>query len=443
MATTSIWQISGQVTKVLKYITNPAKTWNENYDEAAKYHQIENVLQYTANEMKTEKQFYVTGINCSNDPAEAAQQFMMTKKVRQKTGGVVCFHGYQSFARGEVTPEQAHEIGLQLAREVWGDRFEVLVATHINTMTVHNHFVINSVSFRDGMKYDNSHADYRHVREVSDRICREHGLSVIPEPEHGFSEKGLKRELDGKVTQRVLIRRDIDKAIDGSRNFRDFSWRLQNMGYVLEYRGSFLRVRPDEGKKFYRLDRLGEGYTEEDIRERIKQGYCIPKREQSWFPYQKRDKRKGLYALYLYYLYLLGAFPKSRTDDKEAYAQLRKDSAKMQKYSDEAKLLAENKITNADDLKLFTEQLSQQFKEKAMQRAKLRNKLRHMYDSERMRPIKDDIAVLTEQMAKLRMQMKLCVDIADRSSVIESVVNTIDMEHENKESKKEKEKEAR
>ena len=97
-------------------------------------------------------------------------------------GGRVCFHGYQSFQADEVTAEIAHQIGVKLAQELWGDRFEVVVATHCNTGHYHNHFVLNSVSFADGLKFDNTPADYARMREVSDRLCREYAISVIENP---------------------------------------------------------------------------------------------------------------------------------------------------------------------------------------------------------------------------------------------------------------------
>ena len=140
MAVTAIWSVKGSVGKVLRYVANPAKTWNGQYAEAAKYHTVERVLEYDADAMKTEKQFYVTGINCSDSLASAAEQFRATKEIWKKPGGIVCFHGYQSFEAGEVTPDIAHEIGVKLAKQLWGDRFQVVVSTHTNTRKIHKLF---------------------------------------------------------------------------------------------------------------------------------------------------------------------------------------------------------------------------------------------------------------------------------------------------------------
>ena len=140
MAVTAIWDVKEGLDRVICYVAKSSKTWNGQYASAAKYHALENVLQYTADQMKTEKQFYVSGINCEENPDQAKELFEKTKRNWEKEGGIVCFHGYQSFAPGEVTPEVAHAIGIELAKRLWGDRFEVLVTTHLNTKAVHDVF---------------------------------------------------------------------------------------------------------------------------------------------------------------------------------------------------------------------------------------------------------------------------------------------------------------
>ena len=148
MAVTSLWPIKGRVDHVIDYARNPEKTTEAGYAGQAALHTIDGVMEYAADEMKTERRSYVSCLNCREEVAAA--QFMETKRLWGKLDGRVCYHGYQSFRADEVTAETAHEIGVRLARELWGDRFEVLVATHCNTGHYHNHFVINSVSFRDG-----------------------------------------------------------------------------------------------------------------------------------------------------------------------------------------------------------------------------------------------------------------------------------------------------
>ena len=141
-------------------------------------HAIEGVVEYAADDIKTERRSYVSCVNLLSE-VTAAQEFISTKRLMGKLDGRTCYHGYQSFKADEVTAEIAHAIGVKLAEELWGDRFEVVVATHCNTGHYHNHFVINSVSFADGKKFYNSPSDYAQMRTVSDRLCREYGLSVI------------------------------------------------------------------------------------------------------------------------------------------------------------------------------------------------------------------------------------------------------------------------
>ncbi len=447
MAVTAIWSVKGKVENVVRYTSNPEKTWGGNYGQAVQFHALENVMQYTADEMKTEEQLYVSGVNCSSNPDEATKQFYKTKKVWNKEGGIVCFHGYQSFMKGEVSPEVAHKVGIELAKRMWGDRFEVLVSTHLNTGTLHNHFCLNSVSFADGLRYYDQKATYAKMRRISDAICQEYGLSVIDEP------RGKRRhiseiiaEKEGKPTERGNIRRDIDIAIECNTSTKYFYRTMESLGYVFERRGSFLRIRPDNGKKWFRLEKLGEGYTETDIAERLEENFYANRRKffQPYRP-QALEKPKGLRALYLYYCYLLGALPKTKPQSKAAYDVMREDRKKLQKYSAQADLMGKHGIDTVEDLHAFTESINAKHKALAIERAKLRNKLRRMHNSEEMRPIKTQISKLTDEMSKIRRDMRTCLDIAERHGVVEFVVNTIftpeQRENENSMRRKERVKE--
>ncbi len=132
MATTKIKAIKKRLDHVIDYTTNPSKTSKEAYSE------LHNVIEYAKSSYKTEEQLYVTAINCDKDSIH--EDMMRTKRRYSKTNGVLGYHAFQSFAKGEVTPEIAHEIGVKLANELWGDRFEVIVTTHLNTEHIHNHF---------------------------------------------------------------------------------------------------------------------------------------------------------------------------------------------------------------------------------------------------------------------------------------------------------------
>ena len=211
MAVTSIWPIKGRVEKVINYARNPEKTHDK--EKLSELHEIEGVVEYAADEMKTEKRAYVTCLHLHSEET-AAQEFMETKRLMHNEGGRSCYHGYQSFKADEVDADTAHSIGVALARELWGDRFLVVIATHCNTGHYHNHFVINSVSDVDGKKFYNSPADYRRMRAVSDRLCREAKISVIEYPANRRTNYGeWLAEKNGKPTMRSRIREDIDRAI--------------------------------------------------------------------------------------------------------------------------------------------------------------------------------------------------------------------------------------
>ena len=269
MAVTSIWPIKGRVDKVINYARNPEKTHDK--ERLSELHEIEGVVEYAADEMKTEKRAYVTCLNLHSEET-AAQEFMETKRLMHNEGGRSCYHGYQSFKADEVDASTAHSIGVALAQELWGDRFQVVIATHCNTGHYHNHFVINSVSDVDGKKFYNSPADYRRMREVSDRLCREAKISVIEYPADRRVNYGeWLAEKNGKPTMRSRIREDIDRAILASTTEREFLRMMKEMGYevITKTPKGSPRVHPiirivDGGKNF-RLDKLGEYYELDSI----------------------------------------------------------------------------------------------------------------------------------------------------------------------------------
>ena len=212
MAVTKIWDIKGNIGRLLDYAENSEKTselqtveytptdFQDMTDmmdlamldkrasdfEHWRSNDVGDAIDYVAKEYKTEEKRYVTGINCT--PENARDNMMITKRTWQKLSGNSAYHGYQAFRPNEVMPDIAHEIGVKLAERLWGDRFEVVVATHIDRGHIHNHFVLNSVSFVDGKKYNDCRATYMEMRKQSDLLCQEYGLSVIKSPEQGKSK---------------------------------------------------------------------------------------------------------------------------------------------------------------------------------------------------------------------------------------------------------------
>ena len=166
---------------------------------------------------------FVTGVNCS--PERAVDEMMITKNRWPDRGNRLLYHGYQSFTPGEVTPEQAHSIGVRMARELWGDRFEVVVATHLDREHLHNHFVINAISFLDGRKFIWD-KEYPRMRKRSDELCREERLSVVEEAadmEMRLHRGAVWAERQGKPTVQSVVKEDVDSFADGQEQFDDIT----------------------------------------------------------------------------------------------------------------------------------------------------------------------------------------------------------------------------
>ena len=426
MATTAIWDVTDRLDRVIDYATNPQKTENLDFS-SPDFRGLQNVLAYTQQDTKTEKQFYVTGINC--DPTTACEQMSRTKLQFQKTDGILAFHGYQSFVPGEATPETAHAIGVKLAQELWCERFEVIVSTHLDKHHFHNHFVLNSVSFTDGKRYYDNNATYSLMRQASDRLCREYSLYVIENPQKGKSRHYAewKAEQEGKPTWRGLIREDVDKAISASMTFTQFIATLRKQGYEVKTGVKYMAVRPPGKERFVRLKTLGDNYTEEAIKQRILQNRT-PKRHQALPEPQKKrytirggaslkkvKKLTGLQALYFHYLYKMGILPKHRASNKRTHFLLREDIRHMEEITAQTKLLCTHRIENKEQLLTFRNSLEQEMAGLYDTRKSLYNRIRRCKDDEQMTAYKEQIAGLSKKLSLLRKEVKLCAGILSRS----------------------------
>ena len=233
MAVCEIWDVRGRLDHPIDYAENPEKTANPKYTEADLQAMVD-VMEYATNKDKTEQRFFVTGVNC--DPTTARDEMMIAKAQWNDTSEIVCYHGFQSFKHGEVTPEVAHEVGVKLAEKMWGDRFQVIVATHLNTDCLHNHFVVNSVSFTDGKHYHDNKANLRLLRQRSDELCREYALSVIEHPSGTKKPYALyQAEKEGRPTRDNVARQAVDEAISKSFTLKDFDCLMAEMGYRVSF----------------------------------------------------------------------------------------------------------------------------------------------------------------------------------------------------------------
>lgn len=444
MAVTSIWPITGNPDGVIEYAINPEKTSEESREETAALHAIDNVVEYTADDLKTEKRMYVSSVNCQIPFAK--EQFMETKRRFGKMDGRTCYHGYQSFRAGEVDADTAHRIGVELAKELWGDRFEVVVATHLNTDHYHNHFVINSVSSVDGRKFSNRKPDYARMREVSDRLCKEHHLSVIKDPQwNGKSYAEWSANKHGKPTYRDIVKADIDRAILASTTMRDFYRVMEQMGYTfkrLKENGQPLAhpvALPPGAKKGVRMDRLGEDYTFDGITQRIlrnmRKRIPFPEAENRRLGryryrgnFKKHKKATGLRALYFYYCYRLKIIVKHPASTKKVLGVLREDIIQLDKRIAETRFLGKYKIETAADLADRKQYADTQIEVLTDQRKDLRNALKRITrkgDTAEIEATKEKISALTDELIKLRKEVKLCDSIAERSGLVKEGLEAI------------------
>lgn len=433
MAVTSIWPVKSRLDHVINYARNPEKTREKSLVAQASIHAIDNVIEYAADTIKTEERAYVSCLNCRED--DAAAQMMETKRYWGKTDGRLCFHGYQSFAAGEVTAETAHAMGVKLAEELWGERFEVVIATHCNTGHYHNHFVINSVSWSDGYKFNNSKTDYAKMREVSDRLCREYTISVIDAPSgRGKHYAQWSAEKNGKPTYRSMIRADIDRAIKASTTERDFIRIMQEMGYELKTRGKsgellkYPAIKPPDAKGYFRFHKLDEEYSLDEIKARIldniSKQYPFPVAEHhAPRKYRVRGKVRrsvtGLQALYFRYCYELHILVKHPTSVKRVSFLLKEDITKLNRLDEQTRLLVRHHIGTEEDLSSYQSDTEAAVQALIERRHELRNELKCVKRRNGVDDaVKAQIKNLTAEIRAKRREVVLCSEIAERSEQV-------------------------
>lgn len=421
MATTSLWKVDKRLDHVIDYATDEEKTKNEgdNFDS------IEKLLTYATNPDKTEKLFYTTGINCKVDNAVKEMQFI--KKLYGKEKGILAFHGYQSFKEGEVTPEIAHEIGVKLAEEMWGDRFQVVVSTHLNTDNIHNHFVLNSVSFKDGYKYYSKLSNTALLRKTSDEICEEYGLSILEEKtcKSGINFENFYKKSMKESEYYKFVKEDIDYAIEHSWTYQEFIKKLKDMGYEIYFRANKISVRRQPYKRNIRIERaFGEEYSIENIKNKICSRY--PSREEVIKPktYDRRlfykgsvkklRKPKGIIALYYYYCYLLKVYPKKNLNYKLT-SEMRAEVKKMDKYSEQIRFICKYKLETINDIDNLKEQKQEELKKTLNTRNRLYYKRQKLDNESEKDVVTKDIISVTSVIAKIRKEIKLCDEVGDNA----------------------------
>jgi hypothetical protein len=423
----------------VNYILNPEKTG------------LENALDYAMNRDKTETTYFESAFNCRK---EHAFEDMTATKIRwnkQSSHHVLGYHIMQSFKPGEITPDQAHKIGVEFVRRYLSGKYEAVVSTHLDRAHLHNHIVFNSVSFTDGRMYRNNFKDYYEgIRGTSDDLCREHGLSVIEPNGSGKQYKEWADEQAGKPTIRRMIQTDIDEIIRQAYTFKTFVDMLPRHGYIVKYGSNVkhMAVKPKGGERYIRLKSLGEDYTEDAIKQRLAQlrdgqeeqesppVNISPKQKRyqciGSLPRKKKRKLRGFLALYFRYLYLSGKTKRRKLPNRAAFL-LREDVIKFNRYAEQFRFLYAHGIETMDDLAAFQTTAQKQIEIKISERKPLYAERREAPNEEMVSELSAQISGMTATLRKLRREIVLCKRIQNDIPIIQVNIERVQANEAEKE----------
>ena len=396
MAYTSVIPVR-RLDRTVDYVQNKEKTTPKSLEEA---------VDYAANRDKTESACFETGLGCTT--TSAFEDMRLNTLRWHKETGVQGYHLVQSFAEGEVTPELAHQIGVEFAEQLLHGKYQAIVTTHLNTKHYHNHIVWSAVSLEDGKKYhSNSRSYYEDVRKASDALCLKYGLSVI-EPKNGKGKSYAQwmAEQDGKPTWRTSIRLDIRDAVAESFTWKQFLEQMKQRGYQWKLNRKYIALKAPGMERYIRLRSLGKHYSEESIRQWILQPKSrIPagKEGDSRSP---KKKLKGIQALYYSYLYQMGAL---KQKPKRISPVLRADIRKLDARIEQMEFLQKHQITTREELLAYRTSLEERVQALTKERKRL-------YRSE---PDSVRIGQITEELKPLRKDIRICIRIEQQSQEME------------------------
>jgi hypothetical protein len=448
LAVTKIWAIKDSVSRVLEYAANPEKT---------KMSDLEQAILYAANNEKTidenENLFAVTGVNCRAETAIKEMQAVQNRF--GKTTRNVAYHAYQSFKTGEISAELCHKLGVQLAEKMWGKNHQVLVATHFNTGTYHNHFVVNSVGMWDGKKYDCNKREYYKLRRISDELCAENNLTIIKNPSKKASRAIYFAEKNGEPTMHNLMREAINKALTMSNSPYQFKFVMRKLGYKVDIESArqYGTISSINSTKNTRLYRLGDEYEKNCIFTKLRynrqnnyfetdKNYIqfTEKFTRTWVyynpPTEEYRKIKANYInpkkmltieiLFMCFAYMLGFTPQEQQKRQPPLSpECREAWRKIEHYSDQIRLVAREKFKSLDDVENFVKTKNLELEAVSNQRDKLRNKLRNAKEPDVITKLKADRDACTATIKALRKEQKTAFSILEKHP---KIVNLMECE---------------
>lgn len=389
---------------------------------------LQAVINYGKNGDKTENGILVSSVNCSVETAY--EEMVRTKKFFHKEDAILGYHIIQSFKGNEVSPKLANQIGKKLAEELWGEKYQIVICTHINKENVHNHIILNSVSFIDGYKYHNSKAQIAFLKETSDRLCLNYGLSIVDTPKANKEKEFRQKHIDyfnhtDEKMQKIII--DIDEAIKSSKKYSDFKLILKSKGYEnIKDSGKYLSLKTPYYSRNVRINRaFGEKYSVEGIKERI-YGYIKEN-----FPPVQNYKRKyyrkvytgpkinksllktsSFYRLYVHYLYFFGILP-AKNEYIEPSPNYYKQKRKNNMIFEELNFLARHSFNSIASVKKYKETLENKLPELKGKRELLWKKHKSVNESKKINILKK-INELTDKIDTIQAQKNACNRIIDR-----------------------------
>lgn len=396
------------VVRLMKYIVNPNKTTGEEC-------------------------IYVNSSFCSLPTA--ASEFKMERERWDKHSGNYAYHIEQSFKPGEVTADIAHECGIEFAKQLFGDEFQFIIGTHLDKEHIHNHICVNAVSRTNGRKLQTDHKFINKMRSINDSVCTQHSLSVIDTSKSG-SGKTYAEWIISKnngFTWRGAIRSDIDGLLSKCRTLKDLLNFLENdLNYKIKY-GEHISVSPPGTNSFFRLYKLGKGYSEEELAHRLIFSSDVTKYNQNIIlkgkkkQYRYRGKYQRIFktrkstlevSYYIYLHRLRKIFNSPPQYKKRMPFEVRADVEKIQSFAAECKLLSTYKIHNVFELTKHYEKLKTECISLVEEKKELKMKLRKTESPQEMKEIEHKIKTIQISLKKNHQEIKACNSIYERSMSI-------------------------
>lgn len=416
IAITKIKKLKSGLSKLIDYAMNPSKTTADKIFNDG---------------MKNEEVVFVRGINCTPEFAKA--QMQETKNLFNKNSGNVGYHIIQSFDDNEGTNEQVFEIGCRIAEELFGDKFEVIVALHKNTDNLHCHIVVNSVSFVDGKKFNDNKTFLNKMRNVSDRLCREQGLSVIenPKPSKHQCYPQYIAERDGKYNKFTRLKKDIDECILRAGSERGFLYEMQKLGYRFDFSKPHTTVNHPSFKRPVWLCDLGDEYSFERISDKLYadwRHYRIDLPPQDEWKDYLCDFERNYKEVYVHFVTVVHTVKSRPKENYYIEKYLQREIIKLDRLIEQQNLLCHNDIETDEQLQAFKQECINEMAEVTEARRIYRNKLKSAVrkgDEKEIAEIKDTISLFSERLKNLRKDINTCERIEKSESDVESKIGTI------------------